>query len=89
MAGVDSCVTPPTNGAGSPVCGPPDPVNKYHVGYKAKVHRAVPEAAYVARFEIEDDEPFTGELHYRVRIEQRNGQRAWSSPVWVGPPERL
>jgi len=55
----------------------------HHMAYKAKLHRAVPEAAYTARFEIEDDEPFEGEIHYRVRVEQRNGQRAWSSPVWV------
>ncbi len=59
----------------------------HHMGYKAKVHRVMPEAACAARFEIEDDEPFTGEIHYRVRVEQRNGQRAWSSPVWVGPLE--
>ena len=29
---------------------------------------------------------FWGEVHYRVRVEQRNGQRAWSSPIWVAPP---
>jgi len=22
-------------------------------------------------------------VNYRVRVEQRNGQRAWTSPVWV------
>ena len=25
------------------------------------------------------------ETYYRVRVEQRNAQRAWSSPVWVRP----
>ncbi len=58
----------------------------HHLAYKAKIHRALPEAAYSATFEIEDDEPLRAETHYRVRVEQRNGQRAWSSPVWVRPP---
>lgn len=53
------------------------------MGRKAKVHRAIPEAGYVAGMEWEDDEPLEGETHYRVRVEQRNGQRAWSSPIWV------
>jgi len=55
----------------------------HHAAYKAKLHRVIPEAGYAATFEIEDDEPVAGECHYRARVEQRNGQRAWSSPVWV------
>ena len=55
----------------------------HHMAYKAKLHRLIPEAGYTAEFAIEDDEPLKGEAHYRVRVEQRNGQRAWSSPVWV------
>jgi hypothetical protein len=55
----------------------------YNMAYKAKLHRVIPEAGYQAEFVVEDDEPITGETHYRVRVEQRNGQRAWSSPVWV------
>jgi hypothetical protein len=61
-----------------------DPVF-YHYAFKAKLHRAVPEAAYVAQLKHTDDSPLTKEVHYRVRVEQRNGQRAWSSPVWVRP----
>jgi hypothetical protein len=57
----------------------------YLTGYKAKIHRLVPEAGYSAVFEIEDDEPLRGESNYRVRVEQRNAQRAWSSPIWVSP----
>ena len=57
----------------------------HHVAYKVKVHRAMPEAAYTANFEVEDDEPLAGEVNYRVRVEQRNAQRAWSSPIWVSP----
>jgi hypothetical protein len=58
----------------------------YHVGRKAKLHRAIPEAGYTATLEYVDDEPIAEgrEVNYRVRVEQRNGQRAWSSPIWVG-----
>jgi len=61
----------------------------HHVAYKTKVHRCIPEAGYTASLEYEDDEPLAGlanpkgEVEYRVRVEQRNGQRAWSSPIWV------
>jgi len=55
----------------------------HHVAYKAKIHRPLPEAAYTAELTIEDDEPLTGEINYRARVEQRNGERAWSSPIWV------
>ncbi|MHB0938004.1 MAG: DUF3604 domain-containing protein [Armatimonadota bacterium] len=57
----------------------------YHHAFKAKLHRAIPEAAFTARFELTDDEPLSGETHYRVRVEQRNAQRAWSSPIWIQP----
>ena len=55
----------------------------YHFANKVKVHRAMPEAARKAALSFVDDEPLTAETHYRVRVEQRNGQRAWSSPIWV------
>jgi hypothetical protein len=55
----------------------------YAHAFKAKLHRLVPEAAYTAEVELEDDVPFDREIHYRVRVEQRNAQRAWSSPIWV------
>jgi len=58
----------------------------HHMAYKAKVHRLMPEAAYTATLDVDDDEPVRGEVHYRVRVEQRNGQRAWSSPIWVRAP---
>lgn len=50
---------------------------------RVKLHRLVPQAAYTCSFSIEDDTPLQGEHHYRIRVEQRNGQRAWSSPIWV------
>ncbi len=56
-----------------------------HLAWKAKLHRAIPESGYTARMSYVDREPLAAEAHYRVRVEQRNGQRAWSSPVWVRP----
>ncbi len=53
------------------------------LAHKVKVHRAIPEAGYSTSVRFVDDEPLGGEANYRVRVEQRNGQRAWSSPVWV------
>ena len=60
----------------------------HHLAYKVKIHRAIPEAGYTASLDVDDDEPLCGETHYRVRVEQRNGQRAWSSPIWVQPSAR-
>jgi len=55
----------------------------YQMAHKAKIHRAIPEQGYTASLSYVDDEPLERETHYRVRVEQRNGQRAWSSPIWV------
>jgi len=55
----------------------------HHVAHKVKLHRPIPEQGYTASCEWIDDEPLSGPAHYRVRVEQRNGQRAWSSPIWV------
>ena len=57
----------------------------HHVAHKVKLHRPMPEAAYKVECAWEDDEPLGGEVNYRIRVEQRNAQRAWSSPVWVRP----
>ena len=68
--------------------GSPERRDIYHfLAYTAKVHRLIPESGYTARLELEDDQPLDGESHYRVRVEQRNAQRAWSSPIWVTPDE--
>jgi hypothetical protein len=60
----------------------------YHMAYKAKLHRAQPEAAYTVAFDFVDDAPLEREACYRVRVEQRNGQRAWSSPIWAAPEKQ-
>ena len=59
----------------------PDPF--YFLSHKARISRAVPEAGFKARFEFTDPSPPEGVNFYRVRVVQRNGQMAWSSPVWV------
>jgi len=51
--------------------------------YKAKIHRAIPEAAFAAELDHTDPAPPAGVNVYRARVTQRNGQMAWSSPVWV------
>ncbi len=55
----------------------------YQMAPKAKIHRAIPEAGYTATWRSVDSEPIERETHYRVRVEQRNAQRAWSSPIWI------
>jgi len=55
----------------------------YFLSHKAKIHRAVPEEAYSAVWRYVDSSPPRGLNHYRVRVHQRNGQKAWSSPIWV------
>jgi hypothetical protein len=66
--------------------GSPEREDIYYImAYLAKIHRVIPEAGYRVELEIEDDEPLKDETNYRIRVEQRNGQRAWSSPIWVQP----
>ncbi len=37
-------------------------------------------------FTFVDQEPVSGETHYYVRVQQADGQMAWSSPIWVTAP---
>ncbi|MBQ7888307.1 MAG: hypothetical protein IJ356_00955 [Erysipelotrichaceae bacterium] len=53
----------------------------WHNCYKIKVHQAVPEAAYTRHIERIID---TTDCHsLRVRVWQKNGGVAWSSPIFV------
>jgi hypothetical protein len=61
----------------------PRPDRLYYLGHKAKIHRAIPESGLNASLLHVDGNPPEGRNHYRVRVTQRNGQAAWSSPVWV------
>lgn len=81
----EDCIRALEEKGGIPAGSPEREDVYYLMAYKAKVHRAIPEAGYTARLDFEDDEPLDAEANYRVRVEQRNGQRAWSSPIWVAP----
>lgn len=52
----------------------------WHSAFKFRVRRAVPESAYTVKIEeIIELEPGS---QYRVRVWQKNGDAAWSSPVF-------
>lgn len=55
--------------------------------YKCRIHRLVPESEYSFNLSFVDEEEVGDHVHYRVRVVQRNGQRAWSSPVWFEKKE--
>jgi hypothetical protein len=84
----DDCIRMLAEQAGIPPGSPQRDDIYHHCAFKAKIHRAIPEAGYRAAWEVTDDSPVAAGTHYRVRVEQRNGQRAWSSPIWVMPSRR-
>ena len=47
-----------------------------------RIHRAVPKSHYTLRLEFEDPAKNSPDS-YRLRVAQRNGQWAWTSPTWV------
>ena len=51
--------------------------------WKMKICRAIPYEGYYAKFSYTDNNPREGENYYYVRVTQRNGQMAWSSPIWL------
>lgn len=55
----------------------------FGMAYKTKIHRVLPEEAY--RIDCTFTDKVTdNEWHsYRVRVLQKNGQLAWSSPIWL------
>jgi hypothetical protein len=50
-----------------------------------RFHQAVPERAYTARITFDHEADGSGRDWYYVRVRQKNGQWAWSSPIWVEP----
>ena len=46
------------------------------------VHKAAPGTREVS-VEFLDPNPGPGEHWYYVRVEQANGELAWSSPIWI------
>lgn len=55
----------------------------FGMAYKSKIHRALRVPAF-RRDVTFSDTRYDGRPHfYRVRVRQRNGQIAWSSPIWL------
>ena len=55
----------------------------FGMAYKARVHQALPAVVYKKDVAF-TDVLFDGKPHsYRIRVRQRNGQMAWSSPIWL------
>lgn len=54
----------------------------YHNAYKMKIHQIVPYNICESKVVFHDSN-ISGENYYYVRIYQKNGQMAWSSPIWV------
>lgn len=53
----------------------------WHNCYKIKIGQAVPESAYT--FHHEGTYPVEGDCQYRLRVWQRNGHIAWTSPIFL------
>lgn len=58
-----------------------NPDHFYHNAFKLKIHRSVPESKYKLSKSFSDN--YQGKAYYYVRVYQRNGQMAWSSPIWI------
>lgn len=55
----------------------------HHNARKIKLHRAVPQTAYRVSHCFKNVKLADGVNFFYVRVSQANGQKAWSSPVWV------
>lgn len=69
---------------------PPDNLSNYwgnmKIRAKYKIHQGNPKDKLTVNLKYEDNSPEHPGGHddfYYVRLVQKNGQRAWSSPVWV------
>jgi hypothetical protein len=48
-----------------------------------QLSRAIPEAEYQWRWQVDDRSEADGRDFYYLRVRQKNDQWAWSSPIWV------
>jgi len=60
-----------------------DVVEKAEIVRNGRFVHSQPGEAREIQFEFQDGDPLPGEAYYYVRLRQRNGQMAWSSPIWV------
>jgi hypothetical protein len=59
------------------------PIEAIHLIRDGKyIHKTSPGKA-AADFEFRDNDPGKGQHWYYVRVEQKDGELAWSSPIWV------
>lgn len=56
---------------------------KYYHSQAFKIHKALPESRYIFNIDMEDQIPEKDEDIYRVEVSQKNGQWAYSSPIFV------
>ena len=56
---------------------------KYCHSQAFKIHKALPESRYIFNIDMEDQLPEKDEDIYRVEVSQKNGQWAYSSPIFV------
>ena len=55
----------------------------FGMAYKTRIHQALPVSVYKKELSF-TDYLFDGKPHiYRIRVRQRNGHMAWSSPIWL------
>lgn len=62
------------------------PYSEYLGGFLSPaycIHQAVPQSAYSANFELSHYAERAEQSWYYLRVRQKNGQWAWSSPIWV------
>ena len=55
----------------------------WHHAYKVKIHRGIPEHGYKVKFIHQEEIKKKKEDYYMVKVIQKDGACAWSSPIWV------
>ena len=53
------------------------------LSHAIQFNRACPESGFTIEQIMTDNEPERDTDYYYVRVRQRDGQWAWSSPIWV------
>lgn len=59
----------------------------YHNAYKVRINQASPERGY--KLSKEFTIPFEEDAHYLVKVYERDGSIAWSSPIWINKSEKI
>lgn len=59
------------------------PIEKIEIIKNGAVLHTRPGGKYDIEFDIDDNAPANGSAYYYLRVTQEDGNRAWSSPIWV------